>query len=65
MFNDFIMWRLGKARQKELLEEAAIQRLLKESKSGRPRLRDRFLPDIGDRLISWGLKLKERQKPIL
>lgn len=64
MLNDFIAWKLVKAHQKKLLEEAEIERLLKKSRAGRLRLQDRCLLYVGDLLISLGVRLKERQKPI-
>ena len=54
----------AKARYRELLQEAEIERRLKKARAHRPSLRDCFLLSTGDLLISLGLRLKKRYQAI-
>ena len=68
MFNPFILRQLGEARHQQLLEEARIQRLIHEARQKRPKgpsLWQLLAWSLGDWMIAFGQRLKEKQKPIL
>jgi hypothetical protein len=52
--NPFILRKFAEARQRELLKEPKIERLLGRDHMGRLGLQDRFLLNVGDFLISFG-----------
>lgn len=54
------VYEIVKARQNEFLREAELRGLAYEAKANRPSLHKRFLLHIGDVLIFFGLRLKER-----
>ncbi len=60
MINNYLISELVRQHQKNLLEEARLERLLSESRASRPRLRDRLLLKSGNILIFLGERLKEK-----
>ena len=68
MFNPFILRRLGEARHQQLLEEARIRRLIRETRQRRPKGPSPWQLlawSLGEWMIAFGQRLKEKQKPIL
>jgi hypothetical protein len=68
MFNPFFLRQLGEARQQQLLEEARIRRLIHECRRKRPKKPhwwQLITWGVGDWMITFGQRLKQKQKPIL
>ncbi|MCC7355092.1 MAG: hypothetical protein IT330_15210 [Anaerolineae bacterium] len=59
-----IVQRIAQERWRELLAEAEKNRLLKASGAAKLRLRERIAVGAGDLLISAGIWLRERYRPI-
>jgi hypothetical protein len=61
---DRTMWQINKDRHAELLKVAGTSRLLKETLAGRPGNKARLFVNVGNFLISSGLRLKARYQPV-
>lgn len=60
MFNPFSEFEAVEYRKRELLRQAKIQHLLRNSKRDQVKTHERFLALVGDLMISGGSKLKAR-----
>ena len=60
MINDYVALKLAKFREQEMLREAEIRRLIRESKAKNPSSGNRLVSRIGTLLISLGHNLKNK-----
>jgi hypothetical protein len=65
VYNPGVVLIMVKERQRELLEEARHIRLTQGVKRARLRFVDRLLADTGSLLISVGMRLQARCKPVV
>jgi hypothetical protein len=61
MFNLYFLQKYAQMRHKELLEEAALERLLQECEGERSKLWQKLSWQVGDLMIEFGHKLQEGQ----
>jgi len=57
------MWQVNRERRSELLQIAQAGHLVRKSRAGLPRRKDRVLLNVGDLMVSWGMRLKARYEP--
>jgi hypothetical protein len=63
--NPYLMIKMERIHRQELLEEVEHYRLIRQVRSGTPRLWDRVLANIGSFLIAAGERLRSRHVPVV
>jgi hypothetical protein len=59
------MWQMNQERHNELLEVSHAHQVVKKPRVRKPRVKDTFFLNVGDLLVSFGLRLKARHESAL
>ncbi len=65
MNQDRAMWQINRERHDELLEISHAHQLVKKPRVRKPRVKDAIFVNVGDLLVSFGLRLKARHESAL
>jgi hypothetical protein len=63
--NPYLMAKMERIHRQELFKEIEHYRLIRQARSGAPRLLDRMLASIGGFLITTGERLRSRHVPVV